>query len=31
LTAERRQDLVDEWIAGLRRRSTLVDLYLPER
>jgi hypothetical protein len=26
---ERRQALVDEWIAALRRRATILDLYLP--
>lgn len=26
---ERRQALVDEWIATLRRRATILDLYLP--
>lgn len=26
---ERRQELVDEWIATLRRRASIVDLYLP--
>ena len=28
---DRRQSLIEEWIAGLRRRSEVVDLYLPER
>jgi hypothetical protein len=28
VTAEKRRDLVDEWIAGLRRRSDVIDLYL---
>jgi hypothetical protein len=26
---DRRQELVDEWIAALRRRGDVVDLYLP--
>ena len=28
---ESRQALVDEWLAGLRRRADIIDLYLPER
>lgn len=28
---ERRQALVDEWVAGLRRRADIIDLYLPGR
>src|SRR5579872_3205478 len=28
---DRRQTLVEEWVAGLRRRSEVVDLYLPGR
>jgi hypothetical protein len=27
--AERRKGLVDEWVAGLRRRADIIDLYLP--
>jgi hypothetical protein len=29
VTADRRQELIDEWIAGLRRRADVIDLYLP--
>jgi len=28
---DRRQELVDDWIAGLRRRSEVLDLYVPVR
>ena len=28
---ERRPALVDDWIAGLRRRADVIDLYLPGR
>jgi hypothetical protein len=28
---DRRQALVDEWMAGLRRRGDIMDLYLPAR
>lgn len=28
---DRRQSLIDDWIAGLRRRGTVVDLYLTGR
>ena len=28
---DRRQALVDEWVAGLRRRGDVMDLYLPAR
>ena len=28
---ERRQALVDEWVAGLRRRADIIDFYLPAR
>jgi hypothetical protein len=28
---DRRQALVDEWMAGLRRRGDVMDLYLPAR
>jgi len=28
---ERRQILIDEWVAGLRRRADVIDLYLPGR
>ena len=28
---ERRQALIDEWLAGLRRRGNVVDLYLPSQ
>ena len=28
---DRRQALVDEWVAGLRRRADVMDLYLPAR
>ena len=27
----RRQALIDEWVAGLRRRGDVIDLYLPGR
>jgi parvulin-like peptidyl-prolyl isomerase len=30
-TDERRQALVNDWIAGLRRRGDVIDLYLPGR
>ena len=26
-TADRRQELIDEWMAGLRRRADVIDLY----
>ncbi len=28
---ERRQTLIDEWVAGLRRRTDIIDLYLQQR
>ncbi len=28
---DRRQALIDEWVAGLRRRGDVMDLYLPAR
>jgi hypothetical protein len=28
---DRRQALIDEWVAGLRRRGDVMDLYLPGR
>ncbi|MBZ5555807.1 MAG: SurA N-terminal domain-containing protein [Acidobacteriia bacterium] len=28
---ERRQALIDDWVAGLRRRGNVLDLYLPGR
>jgi hypothetical protein len=28
---DRRQALVDEWLAGLRRRADIIDFYLPGR
>lgn len=28
---DRRQTLIDEWMAGLRRRGDVIDLYLPGR
>ncbi len=28
---DRRQALIDDWIAGLRRRGNVLDLYLPDR
>ena len=28
---ERRQQVVDDWIAGLRRRADIIDLYLVGR
>ncbi|MGE5246033.1 MAG: hypothetical protein ACM3SQ_17555 [Betaproteobacteria bacterium] len=31
VTAERRRALVDDWIAGLRRRADIIDLYLTGR
>ena len=31
LTVDRRQMLVDEWVAGLRRRADITNLYLPGR
>ena len=30
-TGDRRQMLIADWLAGLRRRAELTDLYLPER
>jgi hypothetical protein len=30
-TADRRQELVDQWLAGLRRRADVIDLYLAGR
>jgi hypothetical protein len=30
-SADRRQELIDEWIAGLRRRADIVDLYVAAR
>jgi hypothetical protein len=27
--AERRQSLIDDWVAGLRRRTAIIDLYKP--
>ena len=30
-TADRRQELVDQWLAGLRRRADIIDLYLAGR
>jgi hypothetical protein len=29
--ADRRKVLVDEWVAGLRRRADIIDIYLPGR
>lgn len=29
LGLDRRQSMVDEWLAGLRRRATITDVYLP--
>jgi hypothetical protein len=29
--ADRRQDLIDEWVSSLRRRAEVIDLYLPGR
>jgi len=29
--SDRRQDALDEWIAGLRKRGDIIDLYLPTR
>jgi hypothetical protein len=31
IVADRRRALVDDWIAGLRRRADIVDLYLDKR
>jgi hypothetical protein len=31
VSEERRGQVVDDWIAGLRRRADIVDLYLPDR
>ena len=31
LAAERRPGMVDEWMAGLRRRGDVIDLYLAGR
>jgi hypothetical protein len=28
---DRRQALIDEWTAGLRRRGDVIDLFLPNR
>jgi hypothetical protein len=28
---ERRQPVVDDWMAGLRRRADIIDLYLPDK
>jgi hypothetical protein len=28
MAVDRRQALVDEWMAGLRRRGDVIDLYL---
>jgi hypothetical protein len=30
-TADRRQELVDQWLAGLRRRADVIDSYLARR
>ena len=30
-TGDRRQELVDQWLAGLRRRADVIDLYLAGR
>jgi hypothetical protein len=30
-TGDRRQELVDQWLTGLRRRADVIDLYLPGR
>jgi hypothetical protein len=30
-TADRRDQLVEQWMAGLRRRADVIDLYLPGR
>lgn len=30
-SGDRRQAVVDEWVAGLRRRGDIMDLYLPAR
>ena len=29
--ATRRQSLIDDWVAGLRRRTTIVNLYTPQQ
>ena len=29
--ADRRQQVIDDWIAGLRRRADIIDLYVPGR
>jgi hypothetical protein len=29
--SDRRQALVDEWMAGLRRRGDVIDLYVASR
>jgi hypothetical protein len=31
VVSDRRRALVDEWMAGLRRRAEIADLYLPAR
>jgi hypothetical protein len=31
VSEERRRQVVDDWVAGLRRRADIVDLYLPGR
>jgi hypothetical protein len=31
LAGERRKAMIDDWVAGLRRRTEVTDLYLPER
>jgi hypothetical protein len=31
VSADRRQELIDEWVASLRRRADVIDLYLPGR
>ncbi len=31
VAADRRQELIEEWMAGLRRRADIVDLYLAGR
>ena len=28
---DRRQEVADQWMAGLRRRADIIDLYLPSR
>ena len=30
-SGDRRQALIDDWMAGLRRRGDVIDLYLPDR